>query len=691
MFMRMLVQWTAAATLAVSTLAACSGTTTTTFEVRPVDEAVRSAALEAIARKADEIGINGKDRATQNQAIAEHVRTFPDIAFASVSADGVVAVFFDGQPIILLNNIYRSEIKSSSSPLRQPEGGREPFDVPSGKRARLMNGFTADFPPDSNPEIGAMLGKKGYDPVATGASVEDFRAVGGDAVLHIRTHGGAGDVLDKDGNPVQGLDDSNKPAVDKDGKPVPMRLFALWTTDAVTTEKYKAEIVSRRLVRMYDVVSPGVFLNTKQWHLGISGLFVHDNWGSLAKNAYVHVSACAGGLRAEFVETIMNKGTNVFYVGWDNPAKVSDMDRAAKYVFDRMTGANLLDTADDPKEDPPQRPFDFDSIAALMQQRGLSSSAGAKMTARHDGDMSAFILAPSIASVESYDYADESLLLRGRFGTDQYNATITVGGDECSITRWTSKEVLCKLGRTSKGEVVVKVGDHESNRVKLSSWRGTLTYAIESSPPGLSQVWTLKLHLRGDVGDYRDKPGEKPVAHQKVISMSKDSTADVVASGTAASSKCTITWTAKTFQVPPWGPPVIGPGYFLNADGVVDKDDPGHLWFEVGGYAEPCYDRSSSGNDCSVLKSSGHCGLPTSTELLAPKAVHPYGDLLSGRLSKPAVLTPDGTIQAGDIQPAPSICCGGEFNQPWSYTQRAQWDAMTPEANTAPDPKRDER
>ena len=43
--------------------------------------------------QADQIAGNGQDRMAQNQAIAAYVKTFPDIAFATPSEDGVVEVF----------------------------------------------------------------------------------------------------------------------------------------------------------------------------------------------------------------------------------------------------------------------------------------------------------------------------------------------------------------------------------------------------------------------------------------------------------------------------------------------------------------------------------------------------------------------------------------------------------------------
>ncbi len=177
--------------------------------------------------------------------------------------------------------------------------------------------------------------------------------------------------------------------------------------------------------------------------------------------------------------------------------------------------------------------------------------------------------------------------------------------------------------------------------------------------------------------------------------MAKDSKASVVAAGNVAGTDCTITWTAKTFSLEPWGTPsLMDPGYFLSATGVVDAGDPGNLWFELIGRADPCYDRSVTApkGGCSAVDTTGNCALPTSPEILTKtKTADPFHVGIIGRLAKPAALGTDGSIAKGQIDPAMSLCCGGELGVPWDYTQRLTWDAMTPEGGTGPDARKDER
>ena len=691
----------------VGVLSACSGdggtlpATDAGLQTRPVAETARGAALTSIGAKCDEIAANGQAPAAQNEAIAAYVRTLPDIAFASTSPDGVVAVFYDGQPLILLNNITPGPGASTTRAARPPAARGSVFAVPDGKpgTALLLNGFSPEFPADPSATIAAMLTAKGYAAVTGGGSVEDFKKVAGQSVLHIRTHGGGGDVLDANGKVVE--------VKDADGKLAPYRLFALWTTDTVNDlnlATYGQDLAARRLVRMREVVSPGVVWSDKEYHLGVTAPFIDQYWGALANDAYVHVSACSAGGNAELVGTLRNQGSGVVVVGWTKPAVVTHMDRAAKYLFDRLLGVNQLDTAEDPKESPPQRPFDFSSLATLMESRGSSSSDTkfglSQLVASTAGDTYGYVLAPSIATVRANDPADV-LELEGFFSDSRGDATVTVGGAPCPIVYWGSGTVSCTLDRTSQGDVVVKVRGHESNKVKLTSWRSKIYYRVESdevgtTASGLSQAWTLDVHLRGDVGSYRDEPGKPPVAHQKVITMARDSKGTVVAGGTAAVPDCTVQWNGQSsIALDIWGAPVLGaPGYPLNLTGVVDEGDPGSLWFEVYSWAQPCYSLTATGtgsNGCSNHATDIHCAFPIDRGLLATNAAHVFYDLLSGRLSTPATLTATGTIQANSLASSDSVCCGGEGNVPWGYRQRAWWDVMTPAGGSAPNPSADER
>jgi hypothetical protein len=583
--------------------------------------------------------------------------------------------------------------------------------MPLGKGARLMNGLSSDFLADPNPEIANMLNKKGYVAAAGGASVADFKSLEGQslAVLHVRTHGGAGGLLDDKGNLVLAVDPTT-------GKEIPntyIHDFGLWTTDvadAATIARYKDDVVAGRLVRMYEVVYPCIFsfCTQREYHLGVTQLFVDKYWtGAFASNAYVHMSVCSGGgapspvpggksSSQQFVESVRATMGNMAYVGWDQPAVVADMDRAARYLVDRLTGANLLDTPADPKEDPPQRPFDLESVVAAMQGRGMTVSNAkpgpSKLVYSHP-EPSNYVLAPSIASVAS---GGGKLGVTGILGTsDSTNAKITVGGADCAIdaATWAPKRTECAIKDDASGEVILTVNDHESNRVKLSSWKGNLTYTFLSSPANLSAVLKLGLHLRGDIHDYRDKPGQKPAQHQKQLEIVADTRADLSTTGEAVVDKDKAVWTGtKSLRIIKDKP--AGDDWCWGA-GIVDKADQGHLWFEL------IASTKTSANHEAVYYLNPQTGLWELVKEADIAFALPHVEIradhsaIAGlqRLKDPATISPTGAIAARTItvDGMPKMITGKYGPVDLQWVQQVEWDSMTPEPNTAPDPAKDEQ
>ena len=373
-------------------------------------------------------------------------------------------------------------------------------------------------------------------------------------------------------------------------------------------------------------------------------------------------------------------------MGWDHPAVVADMDRAAKYLVDRLTGANVLDSQQDPKEDPPQRPFDLASVTAAMLGRGMTvskaSSGPSTLTYLYNGDDKTYLLAPSIASVAT---GDSKMVLTGIFGpSDPTNAKITVGGADCAINadRWTRTTAECKVDDTAMGEVVVTVSDHESNHVKLTSWRGNLTYTFLSSPPGLSLVWTLAMHLRGDIHDYREKPGQAPVQHATILELVADSKGTVAVDGIATDpSGNTADWGKVTKNLGVGGG--VGPNYY-NGWAKVDKGDPTHLWFELRGETQTdlCHEVVKNSKGTTISDTKKGFTMPWFEVSDTNQGV------LYARLKNPANLSDTGTIAAGGVGPVASQSAAAVAALNW--TQQVDWTQITPEAATAPDPKQDQ-
>jgi len=142
------------------------------------------------------------------------------------------------------------------------------------------------------------------------------------------------------------------------------------------------------------------------------------------------VNACnsANASAAALGQKFLRKGASVF-AGWDNFVNAATSDDSARFLFDRLLGANAILV-----ESPPQRPFDYQALQSDMAKRGLdhtdakhgpayllfSSASGA-------GEMG--LLAPSIAYADPVDEANSSVTLHGSFGSQQVTVNAGAGAD----------------------------------------------------------------------------------------------------------------------------------------------------------------------------------------------------------------------------------------------------------------------
>jgi len=85
-------------------------------------------------------------------------------------------------------------------------------------------------------------------------------------------------------------------------------------------------------------------------HYGITSKFVTWYWHDFAQNAVVFVDACGGGgaFAAPFRNAIIAKKASVYF-GWTKPVFSDAASLVAKFMFDRLMGANVSA----PKETPP--------------------------------------------------------------------------------------------------------------------------------------------------------------------------------------------------------------------------------------------------------------------------------------------------------------------------------------------------
>ncbi len=379
--------------------------------------------------------------------------------------------------------------------------------------------------------------KKGYDQariiVDPDATIEAFRSVPWDcSVLFLNSHS------------------SYAPAEGPSGSPRFMGIMTATPANRETLERYADEI---RAGLITTFVQDDQGWGDKLW---ISPEFIRRYW-RFPRNSIVFIHACMSfnePLRSILLRpTIADEkhtgcGAGVF-CGW---TWGSTGDVAPRYLFDRLLGANLIHE-EMQRADPPQRPFDIDSVWKDMATPGRNHLDGLDahtghatrlMCARGDfGDLG--LLAPSIEHVD-LDESEKTVTLHGLFGSDLAKLHVFVregrggpiaeGDTELTIDASPDPQTLvCKglpdRGKGSSGYLVVGVdyGSQEyvqSNVVPISAWRGAFTFTLrlpgqEPESSGIGQI-TTEVFLRGDIHRSRRRSGEPPQARACVFASVHD-------------------------------------------------------------------------------------------------------------------------------------------------------------------------
>lgn len=325
-----------------------------------------------------------------------------------------------------------------------------------------------------------------------------------------------------------------------------------------------------------NLLDSGELIPTYAKTLGITEKFIANHW-RFEKNSFVFIHSC---------NTISENNTvfsNIFkdtcgasvYGGWSWVCTGYASDLAVYFLFDRLLGTNLNDY----KESPPQRPFDWVSICKNLRDRNLirvpykNDFSEMRLEAGLHGNFG--ILAPSIHHVDVYEDDNPTLTLHGLFG-DNLSILKVFILEKPSFEKSTShhelaidptsdpENIVCRnlplQGEGADGYVVVAAdlgGDTPvlSNPVPLTSWRGTFRYTI-TGPGSLLATVTCEAHLRGDLHETRDLPGQNPPFRRRgVICLVKDSTTTYEGSGSYSerSSVTTFSW-KKTDSMPPVDP-----------------------------------------------------------------------------------------------------------------------------------------
>lgn len=380
--------------------------------------------------------------------------------------------------------------------------------VPKSKQVTLYNGMGAYFNGTNDNTVSLenifKASPTQFTVKRTDATIENLKAVSGDGVFYIFTHGGGGAIP--------------KPAPDKDS----LFVMSLWTKNKVSPQNevtYKQLLDEKKLAYMRSTFDS----NAREWHYGITGEFVRG-FMSFAENSLIYLDACntfrstPGSLI--FRQTVLNKAANkkATYFGWTSETNAFNSALTSQYIFDRLLGTNTeikVGNTTIPKEDPKQRPFDLARVYANVLGRGYAYCPnGAVIAYQSTADpLDEILIVPTIEKLEVFESPTEAaqsiLKIDGSFGDEK--GKVTVNGVEMDNVTWGRNFITCSIpdgGEGYAGDVIVSVHDLQSNVVPLTAWEIQLTYATNDN--GIKMEGAINLKLRADVHPRRTFPGQPP-------------------------------------------------------------------------------------------------------------------------------------------------------------------------------------
>jgi hypothetical protein len=267
-------------------------------------------------------------------------------------------------------------------------------------------------------------------------------------------------------------------------------------------------------------------------------------------NSFVLINSCsaAAANATVLVQAFFNPPVQASaFAGWTDSVQDSSAWRAARYLFDRLLGANqAFDPVRSPDfaETPPQRSFAYPDVLLDMQNRNLNQSqAPGHPTAQlvvipnAQAPTRFGILAPSIEAIR-VDEANEKLHIFGIFDPTSSASVVVSDGQTLAVNAADSvstSEIVSSLpaaGPPSAGQVWVYQGAQQarSNKVPLTEWRlkvqGVRYFAGDQPQP--SATFNFEIHFRADVHRTRLAPHQQPVRLLTTTDAARDSTCTLV-------------------------------------------------------------------------------------------------------------------------------------------------------------------
>lgn len=407
------------------------------------------------------------------QALAGYMATLPayvetgfDLDTTTVwgrMVDGRAHLIIDGRPV---------NREMASAPNAHALAATA-VEIPAAQKARLLHAFGEGFEGQATVDaIGGMLTSAGWSKRAGfegDASLETLRNLSGDGFFYINTHGGPWGKVERS---------VVLPIIDKKLPNDSPMFYALtsstrWAPSNDTDPAIADDLANWRLVYIdADMGLKDANNETiKEKCYGITAGFVQRYW-KFAPHGMALVNACSSArtdklYASAFIVEMQLAGIDT-YLGWTETVSSIGADRAARYVVDRLVGANSY-----MPEAPSQRAFPIDQVLSDMHAKGTDFDPGhsAFLVAKLRSNESAtHILAPTIRTAQVIETLNE-LHLYGGFGSEA--GTVFIDGTTPAIKDWQPTRVVVDLPSTgpgSIGNVMVKVRTLTSNVRTITQW-----------------------------------------------------------------------------------------------------------------------------------------------------------------------------------------------------------------------------
>jgi len=242
---------------------------------------------------------------------------------------------------------------------------------------------------------------------------------------------------------------------------------------------YAADIAADRLI-FFSTDTAGTDV------LAVTPSFFEHYCSWMVDNSIVYLNSCFSLNSPELLATTFQGLGCQLVVGWDGPGPMAHAARWGAYFIDRLLGSDEIED-----KTPPNRPFVVSDVFDRMIERdrvvhvfrsgdiGVLSyyppETSDPRSARpiiHDG-----VVVPPRSRTSGFS----KLFLGGYFGPTR--GRVFIDDAPIVVLDWTSTILTCELpdsGAAYAGDVIVRVGELESNPVLLCSFEGDCTVDIES-------------------------------------------------------------------------------------------------------------------------------------------------------------------------------------------------------------------